>query len=126
MEAVVLGDTQTNVSLFAGEDDAWPVEAKFISPSLTATFRGGEFNCDIRKELAAICDGKISGTQIATNDGFIIVGMRRDALGHIDVTAEGRRYSAPETHARLAFRIDQSYLPTAIDSARRVFRLGDR
>ena len=79
---------------------------------------------DICKELTAIYDGKTRDTQIATNDGFIIMEMKRDSLGHIEVTAEGRRYGSPETHARLLFRIDQSYLPAAIASARRIFPFG--
>ena len=123
MDAVVIGDDQTNVSLLASREP-WPVEARFVSPLLTATFHGGDLNCDICKELTAIYDGKTRDTQIATNDGFIIMEMKRDSLGHIEVTAEGRRYGSPETHARLLFRIDQSYLPAAIASARRIFPFG--
>jgi hypothetical protein len=125
MDAVMIGDNQTNVSLLAG-DDTWPVEARFTSPLLTATFRGGEFNCDIGKELTSIHKGKTSDCQIATNDGFIILNLKRDTLGHIEVAAEGRRYSSTEISARMVFNIDQSYLPEAIANARRVFRLGCR
>ncbi len=123
MDAVVIGDEHTNVSLLAG-NAAWQVEARFTSPMLNARFYGGEFNCDIVEELAAICDGKMQDTQIATQDGFVIIDMKRDSLGHIEVTAQGRRYSTPETHARMNFRIDQSYLPAAIASARRIFGSG--
>jgi|CXWL01.1.fsa_nt_gi hypothetical protein len=125
MDAVVIGDDQTNVSLLAG-NAAWEVEARFTSATLNARFYGGEFNCDLVRELTAICDGKIEDTQIATQDGFIIIDMKRDSLGHIEVAAEGRRYSSPETHAQMKFRIDQSYLPAAIANARRIFGSGFR
>ena len=125
MDAVVIGDDQTNVSLLAG-DETWPVEARFISPLLNASFRAGEFNCDLGKELTAIYDGKTLDTQIATTDGFIVMEMKRDSLGHIEVAAEGRSYSSPETYARMVFRIDQSYLPGAIAGARRIFQFGSR
>lgn len=125
MDAVVIGDGETNVALLAG-NETWPVEARFTSPLLNASFRGGEFNCDLGKELTAIYDGKTLETQIATNDGFFIMDMKRDSLGHIEVAAEGRRYSSPETYARMVFRIDQSHLPVAIASARRIFRFGSR
>jgi hypothetical protein len=126
MDAVVIGDDQTNVSLFRGEEAWWPVEAKFLSPLLSASFRGEAFNGDICKELTAIYDGRTSEAVIETQDGFISMLLKQDKLGHIEVTAEGRRYSSPEIYARMVFNIDQSYLPAVIASAQRIFQPGDR